>query len=419
MPTCGRRRLAAWGYGSFHAVTASGERGESNGLGGPRILDALRARRSEMTSQLAELVACESPSADLDLLAKCASSVAALGQSLTGVGPREVEVDGRTHLLWRIGGDGAAPPEVVLVGHYDTVWPAGTLDRWPFSIDAEGRATGPGAFDMKAGIVQMFHALSVLDLSAQNGAGRGGGVAVLLTSDEELGSLTSRQLVEDTARGARAALILEPSAAGALKIARKGTSMYEIHVVGRSAHAGLEPDRGINATVELAHQILAVNTLGRPDAGTTVTPTVISAGTTTNTVPAAGVLHIDVRATDVAEQERVDAAIRRLTPALPGAELRIQGGINRPPLEAASSASLIPLADAVVARLGIEELRRVAVGGASDGNFTAGIGVPTLDGLGADGDKAHAEGEYVNLAAMPERAALVAGLLVELLGLSG
>lgn len=394
----------------------SSERGVSVG---PGLLDGLRSRLPEMTAQLAELVQCESPSSDLERLAKCASKVRALGHSMLGVEAQEIDVDGRIHLLWRVGGDAAARPEVVLIGHYDTVWPAGTLDRWPFSIDGEGRATGPGAFDMKAGIVQMFHALSVINWPApDNGAG-GGGVAILLTCDEELGSPTSRQLVEDTARGARAALILEPSAAGALKVARKGTSMYEIHVVGRSAHAGLEPERGINATVELAHQVLAVNALGRPEAGTTVTPTVVSAGTTTNTVPAAAVLHIDGRATEVAEQERVDAAIRRLAAVLPGAELRIDGGINRPPLEAASSASLVPLALAVADRLGIGELEGVSVGGASDGNFTAGIGVPTLDGLGADGDKAHAEGEYVKLAAMPERAALVAGMLGELLGRAG
>ena len=393
---------------------------------GPALLETLRARLPEMTSQLAELVRCESPSADLDLLAKCASKVSALGQSLLGCAPREVEVDGRIHLLWRVGeagGDDAGrddtAPDVVMIGHYDTVWPAGTLDRWPFTVDADGLATGPGAFDMKAGIVQLFHALSVLELPGPvRGISSGGGVAVLLTSDEELGSPTSRRLVESTARGARAALILEPSAAGALKIARKGTSMYEVHVVGRSAHAGLEPERGINATVELAHQILAVNTLGRPESGTTVTPTVMAAGTTTNTVPASAVLHIDGRATEVAEQERVDAAIRRLAPALPGAGLRIEGGINRPPLEASSSASLVPLAASVAARLGIDELEGVAVGGASDGNFTAGVGVPTLDGLGADGDKAHAEGEHVRLAAMPERAALVAGMVAELLGLT-
>lgn len=363
-----------------------------------------------MTAQLSQLVSCESPSDDLELLARCARQVAALGTELLGVEPAQVEVGGRIHLVWRLGGS----PTVMLVGHYDTVWPAGTIQRWPFRVDEYGRATGPGAFDMKAGIVQMLHALSVLppEVVSPDGAG----VAVVLTADEELGSQTSRALIEQTARQARAALVLEPSARGALKVARKGTSMYEVHAVGRSAHAGLEPEKGVNATVELAHQVLAVAALGRPEVGTTVTPTVASAGTTTNTVPAAAVLHVDVRATDPAEQERVDREMRGLTPVLAGGGLRVEGGINRPPLDAASSASLMALAESVAARLGLPPVSGVAVGGASDGNFTAGVGVPTLDGLGADGDGAHAEGEYANVAAMPERAALVAGLVAELLG---
>lgn len=352
-----------------------------------------------MTDQLADLVRAESPSSDLQLLAECAGVVAELGRSVLGVAPEPVAVDGRTHLVWRFG----PSTEVVLLGHYDTVWPAGTIDRWPFSVDGAGRATGPGAFDMKAGIVQLFHALAALPSRD--------GVAVLLTADEELGSQTSRRVIEQVASGARAALVLEPSARGALKIARKGTSMYEIHAVGRSSHAGLEPEKGVNATVEMAHQVLAVSTLGRPDRGTTVTPTVVGAGTTTNTVPALAVVHVDVRATDPAEQERVDAAVRRLAPVVPGAELRIEGGINRPPLHSTSSAELFALAGEVAGQLGLARPEGVEVGGASDGNFTAGVGVPTLDGLGADGDGAHAEGEYVVVSSMPERAALVAGLV--------
>ena len=371
-------------------------------------LPALRSRLEDMTAQLSQLVERESPSDDLGLLAACGAQVAALGEALLGVAPARHEVEGRTHLLWQLGS--CSPAAVVLIGHYDTVWPAGTLDRWPFAVDGSGRASGPGAFDMKAGIVQMFHALSLLDFSPGEA-----GVAVLLTADEELGSQTSRRLVEDTARGARAALVLEASAHGALKVARKGTSMYEVHTVGRSAHAGLEPEKGVNATVELAHQVLAVAALARPEAGTTVTPTVATAGTTTNSVPAAGILHVDVRASDPAEQERVDAAIRGLAPVLPESRLRVEGGINRPPMPAEVSAGLMAVAEEVAARIGLPQLQGVAVGGASDGNFTAGIGVPTLDGLGADGDGAHAEGEYVRLAAMPERAALLAGIVSEVL----
>ncbi len=367
----------------------------------------LSDRTAEMTSQLSELVACESPSDDLSRLAACASLLSEMGARLMGEAPSGVAVDGRTHLLWRVG----PAPAVVLVGHYDTVWPAGTIERWPFAVDAAGRATGPGAFDMKAGIVQLFHAVSVLPRSLL----AAGGVAVLLTADEELGSQTSRGLVEQTARGMRAALVLEPSARGALKVARKGTSMYEVHAVGRSAHAGLEPERGVNATVELAHQVLAVAGMGRPELGTTVTPTVASAGTTTNTVPARAVLHVDARATDAGEQRRVDEDMRRLTPVLPGSEVRVEGGINRPPLQPELSASLMSVARTVAGRIGMADLEGVAVGGASDGNFTAGIGIPTLDGLGADGDGAHAEGEYALVDAMPPRAALVAGMIAEIL----
>jgi glutamate carboxypeptidase len=372
------------------------------------LLAALRPRLADMTAQLADLVGHESPSDDLELLGKCAARVGALGAQLLGGPPAEVNVGGRVHLLWRIGA--CSPASVVLIGHYDTVWPRRTLERWPFGVDGAGRASGPGAFDMKAGIVQLFHALSVLELDSPDP-----GVAVLLTADEELGSQTSRQLVEDTARGARAALVLEPSARGALKVARKGTSMYEIHALGRSAHAGLEPEKGVNAGVELAHQILEMGRLGRPELGTTVTPTVMAAGTTTNSVPASGVLHVDVRATARDEQARVDEAIRALSAVLPGSRLQVEGGINRPPMEESASRGLFTRARSVAERMGLPALRGEAVGGASDGNFTAGIGVPTLDGLGADGDGAHAEGEYVVVDAMPERAGLVAGLVAELL----
>lgn len=358
---------------------------------------------SQVVSELEALVNAESPSDDPALLEACASAVGSLGAELLGEAPEQVAVEGRTHLLWRFGGRTG----VVLLGHYDTVWPAGTLSRWPFRVDGSGRATGPGAFDMKAGIVQMFHAVACLD--------RREGVTILLTADEEIGSPTSRRLIERTAAGARAALVLEPSAGGALKVARKGTSMYRLVVTGRAAHAGLEPEKGVNATVELAHQALAVARLGRPEVGTTVTPTVASSGTTTNTVPASAYLDVDVRASSVAEQERVDRALRELQPCLPGASIRVEGGINRPPLDRASSAGLYALAQRVAERLGMPPLAGAAVGGGSDGNFTAGVGVPTLDGLGAEGDGAHAEGEYALVGGIARRAALLAGVVAEIL----
>jgi glutamate carboxypeptidase len=372
----------------------------------PDLLDSLRASAPAMAEQLGDLVTAESPSGDLDLLARCAERVAALGASLLGRHPERFDVDGRAHLRWQLGDPGMAPA-VVLIGHYDTVWPAGTINRFPFTIDGSGRASGPGSFDMKAGIVQMFHAMSAI--------GALGAVTCLLTADEEIGSPTSRRLIEETARGARAALILEASAGGDLKIARKGTSMYDLHLTGRAAHAGLEPEKGANATVELAHQVLAIAALGRPDLGTTVTPTVAGAGTTTNTVPASASVSIDVRASVVEEQERIDVALRELRPVGEGTTLRLDGGPNRPPFQSSSSSELLAMARRAAGRLGLQLPAGVAVGGGSDGNFTAALGVPTLDGLGAVGDRAHAEGEYVVLDAMPERSALLAVLVADLL----
>ena len=373
----------------------------------------LRDRTAAMLEQLASLVGVESGSTDIDGIRECASAIEKLAQELTGASAEPVTADdGRVHLVWRFG---ASPTKVLLVGHFDTVWPRGTLARWPFSLDAAGeRATGPGAFDMKAGIVQMFHAIAAV--VAVSGQASLDGLTVVLNSDEELGSQTSRRLIEDLASGASAALVLEPSAeGGALKVARKGTSMYRIAVTGRAAHAGLEPEKGANATVELAHQVLAVNTLGSPEIGTTVTPTVASAGTTTNTVPADAVLDIDVRAETTGEQQRVDDAIRALKAQIPGTSLAITGGINRAPLDRGASADLFQLATQVASELGLAPLQGVAVGGGSDGNFTAGIGVPTLDGLGAVGDKAHGEGEWVHVPSMADRAALLAELIRRLL----
>lgn len=365
-----------------------------------------------MLEHLEALVNVESGSTDIDGIRECASVIEKLAHELTGPSVETVEAeDGRVHLVWRFGGT-ASPTRVLLVGHFDTVWPRGTLARWPFAVDSDGdRATGPGAFDMKAGIVQMFHAIAAL-----GDGGSTDGLAVVLTSDEELGSQTSRGLIEDLAAGASAALVLEPSAdGGALKIARKGTSMYEVTVEGRAAHAGLEPEKGANATVELAHQVLAINTLGRPELGTTVTPTVASAGTTTNTVPAQALLHVDVRAETPGEQQRVDAEMRSLRARVPGTRLSVTGGPNRAPFPRDSSADLFRLASSVASDLGLPALVGVAVGGGSDGNFTAGAGVPTLDGLGAVGGNAHGEGEWVHVPSMAERAALLTGLLRRLL----
>ncbi|MGC4943322.1 M20 family metallopeptidase [Kribbella sp. DT2] len=357
-----------------------------------------------MLADLETLVTCESPSSDLAAVARSADVVARLGAERLGSKPSYEVVDGRTHLRWKFG-DG--PSRVLVLGHHDTVWQLGSLDTHPFVV-ADGVIRGPGCFDMKTGLVMAFHALSALPSLD--------GVTLLVTGDEELGSPSSRALIEVEAAGCAAALVLEASADdGALKLERKGVSNYEIRIVGRAAHAGLEPELGVNASVEAAHQILAIAALGDPVLGTTVTPTALTSGTTRNTVPASGSFLVDVRARTVAEQLRVDAALHALRPVLPEATLEIVGGPNRPPLERKMSDALYRRAGALASSLGLPPLRETSVGGGSDGNFTAGVGTPTLDGLGAVGGGAHADDEHVVVAELVPRTTLLTALIADLL----
>jgi len=368
------------------------------------LVTRMARRLPRLLADIEELVACESPSTDPAALARSTDLVAELGERHLGAAPERLQAGGRTHLRWRLG---TGPARILVLGHHDTVWPLGSLATHPFDVTA-GVLRGPGCVDMKAGLVLALHALAELDLPA--------GVTLLVTSDEELGSPTSRELVEQEAAGCAAALVLEAAAAGgALKTERKGVSHYLVRAHGHAAHAGLEPERGVNATIELAHQILAVAALGDPGRGTTVTPTQATSGTSANTVPATAEVAVDVRARDAAEQGRVDTAMRSLRPVLPGARLEVTGGPNRPPMAAAASTTLMRRAARVAERLGLPAPSGAAVGGGSDGNFTAGIGTPTLDGLGAVGGGAHADDEHVLVDALPARAALIAGLIADLL----
>ena len=355
----------------------------------------------DLLDRIGALVDCESPSSDVAATAACAKTLDDMAAELIGARAEWHEVEGRPHLRWRFG-----TPRVLLVGHLDTVWPMGTLARWPFAVDGE-RATGPGAFDMKAGLVQMFAALATLDDLD--------GVSLLVTSDEEIGSTTSRSLIEESARGISAAMVFEPSQDGALKVARKGVAMYTVEVQGRAAHAGLEPERGINATLEVSRQAVALAELSRPDLGTTVTPTVVSGGTTVNTVPAAASLAVDVRTSSVEEMDRIAAALDALQPLTPGATVRVSAVGVRPPFESSSSAELFAVAQRCAAELALPPLQGVAVGGGSDGNITAALGVPTLDGLGAVGGGAHAEGEWVSVPDIASRTTLAAALIKDVL----
>ena len=355
-----------------------------------------------MLEDLRAVIECESPSADLAAIARSADTVSELGERLLGSSPERIVIEGRTHLRWRFG-----TPRVLVLCHHDTVWPLGSLVEHPFEITGDV-LRGPGSFDMKVGLVMALHAIAALP--------NRDGVSLLVTGDEELGSPSSRQLIEDEARGCAAALILEASAdGGALKVARKGVSIYEVAVQGRAAHAGLEPERGVNASIEAAHQILAVAGLGNPELGTTVTPTVLRSGTTTNTVPADSRFAVDVRVRTLAEQNRVDTAMHALAAFLPDAVLSVTGGANRPPLEESAARELFIRASRLAEELGLGRLTSAAVGGASDGNFTAGIGVPTLDGLGAVGGGAHASTEHALVGAFVQRTGLVHALIAELL----
>ena len=254
--------------------------------GHPALVQLLSSAEDEMVAELGALVRCESPSADRAATRRCAGLFSDLALPYLRAEPEWLVVDGVTHLRWRLG-DPRASARVLLLGHIDTVWPVGSLESHPFSVDG-GRVTGPGCFDMKAGLVQLVHAVGALDPATP--------VTVLVTSDEETGSTTSRALIEECARAAVAALVCEPSANGDLKSARKGVSLYQVEIVGRASHAGLEPEKGVNAAVELAYQVIAIALLGDAAKGTTVTPTLLSAGTTSNTVPAGASITVDVRA---------------------------------------------------------------------------------------------------------------------------
>lgn len=377
-------------------------------IGVSDLVARLEARVGEMIELLDTLVSSESPSNDPALLAATADLIAERGSSLLGMKPERITGPGAPALRWSLPGVRCDGRPVLILAHLDTVWPAGTIARWPFSVDGN-RGTGPGAFDMKAGLVQALFALAALgetDLDRPP-------VVVLVTADEEIGSPAGREVIESVARDVSAVLVLEASDTGRLKIARKGVSNYDLHVTGRSAHAGLEPEKGVNALVAAAGLVLAVEALGARELGTTVTPTTATAGTTRNTVPATASVALDVRAATIAEQQRVDDAIRALR-CDNGAALTIEGGVNRPPMEEESSSLLLALARRAAEACGLGAIDVARVGGGSDGNLTAALGVPTLDGLGAVGAGAHAEGEYVLVSTMPERAALLAALIVEI-----
>lgn len=343
------------------------------------------------------LIEIESPSGNVAQLQQSAETLAAMIERHIGGTCELVDSSKGPHVHWR----GSDATTVLLLGHHDTVFPMGTLERLPFAV-TEGVMTGPGCFDMLAGIVQALHGLASLDDCSH--------VELLFSADEEIGSHDSRALIEERALACGSVLVLEPSAdGGGLKTGRKGCGTFDVVITGRASHAGLEPEKGVNALVEASHQVLAINQIGDPAVGTTVTPTVATVGSTDNVVPADGLIKVDARVESAEEKARVEAAMAALTAQVEGATVEVRGHIGRPPMPESASGSLFPIAQRVAP--GIEGF---AVGGGSDGNFTAAVGVPTLDGLGAVGGGAHAETEHVIVATMPERARLVAGIVAAL-----
>ena len=356
---------------------------------------------------LERLAALESPSGDLEAIGRCGDLVAELADHwVPGVRVSRETRGGVPCLTLTLEGDAAAG--VLLLGHLDTVWGVGTF---PGGLRREGRRVhGPGVFDMKGGVVVGLAAMAAV---AEHGQGPGR-LTLLCTGDEEVGSTASRATIEETARSNTAVLVLEPPAGGSLKVGRKGVGTYRLRLHGRAAHAGLEPELGVNAVAELARLVDEVGQLGDPQLGTTVTPTVFRGGGRVNVVPELAELEVDVRFATSAEATRVDRGLRHLKPRHPAATLELEGGPNRPPLETSAAEDLFAVAREVGGWLGLPPLRAVTVGGGSDGNFTAALGIRTLDGLGVVGGGAHAPGEWADLGSLAERGALVAGCLWQL-----
>lgn len=359
------------------------------------------------------LVAVESPSDDVAAANRCGALLAAELEAL-GMDVARVPAAGAGDHVRASVGNG--PRQVLLLGHFDTVWPAGQLEKMPLERK-DGRLYGPGVFDMKAGIgVAALAARAVVESAGGPDLPGHARLVMLWTSDEETGSATSRALIEAEARRSEAVLVFEPPLpGGGLKTSRKGVGQFEIVVRGRAAHAGLEPEKGVNAIHELARQILAVESLQDPPRGVTVSVGVVSGGTRANVVPAEARAIVDVRAATRADAARVERRLRALAAQTPGASLDVTGGFERPPLERSPGvARLYALAQESAAALGLP-IAEGGAGGGSDGSFTAALGVPTLDGLGAIGDGAHALHEHVEIDALAPRAALVAVLLGRLI----
>jgi len=374
------------------------------------LLKQLRAKLPAMLETLEKLVCCESPSTEKGAADTCAALLASVWK-FTGVQVEFLEQKHRgAHLRITF-----APPtaskraRLLVLGHYDTVYASGALAQMPFRIAGE-KVFGPGVFDMKAGIVQALFALKALQ---QLNASLSKTVVFLWTSDEEIGSESSQKLIEAEAKRSDAVFVLEPALGpkGLFKTARKGVGEAEIIVHGRASHAGLAPEKGANAIHELALQIARLKTWNDARRGISVNAGLILGGTRTNVIPDRAKAVIDLRALRIRDMRAIEKRLHALKPVLPGTQLEIRGGFNRAPLEHKHSQVLFQRAGSLARQMGLK-IGECTAGGGSDGNFTAALGIPTLDGFGAVGEGAHSPGEYIIAKTMPERAALLAAMLM-------
>jgi glutamate carboxypeptidase len=374
-----------------------------------KLVTFFETQTEYMLTTLRELVEIESPSHDKAAVDRMGETVGELLKTISARVERLPRERVGDIVLGHWEG-GSSARSILLLCHMDTVWPVGTLAKQPIRVE-EGRLYGPGAFDMKAGIVIALTALRGLqDLGLRCVAP----VAVLCNGDEEIGSRSSRGLIEELAAASGLVICLEPTVpGGALKTFRKGGGSYTVRAKGRAAHAGADHEKGVNAIEEMAHQVLALQALTDYEKGTTVNVGVISGGSATNVVPEECQIRVDVRITSQEEAERIDQVIRTLHPQVPGNKLTVDGGLGRPPM----------LRDALMVRT-FGQVQRIAnrhgltvaegsTGGGSDGSLAAAMGAPTLDGMGADGDGGHAAHEHVKIASLPTKAALLAAILSE------
>jgi glutamate carboxypeptidase len=366
-------------------------------------------RKDAITETVRQLVEIESPSDNKQAVDRLGALLAGRFEGLGGHAKFHRTQNFGDHLQVDFATERGGKP-VLLLGHLDTVYPLGTLAGMPCRV-ADGRLLGPGALDMKSGIAMILHAIDGLRTWHNDSLPRP--VTVLLVSDEEVGSESSRPITESLAKRSAAVLVLEPSYGlkGAVKTARKGVGEYTLKVTGKSAHSGLDFEKGESAIVELAKQVIAISKLVDLKRGLTLSVGLVSGGTRTNVIPAQATASMDVRVARMKDAAGVDRQLRALKPFNRKCKLEIRGGLNRPPMERSSGVmALYQHAFEIAKKLGWK-LEEASVGGGSDGNFTASLGIPTLDGLGGVGEGAHATHEFITLSELPRRAALLAELI--------